>query len=201
MGSISVNKLGALFLIVGPVLALVFFSLQPGSLLIESAEPSNPVASIRAFASNAALTNVTGLAVALGLVMTTVGLYVLQSGVRDGGTGDALSRAGLILIVFGNVGWVLDSVRQRRMGAGAGVDAGTGRRPRPPDRPDHGARLHGQIGHRHYVRHRHRAGVHTLQRRPLHQGRLQQDRRADSGPGIPRRHGELHRGGQFNQHV
>ena len=107
MGSISVNKLGALSLIIGPVLALVFFSLQPGSLLIESAEPSNPVESIRAFASNAALTNVTGLAVALGLVMTTVGLYVLQSGVRDGGTGDALSRAGLILIVFGNVGWVL----------------------------------------------------------------------------------------------
>ena len=31
MGSISVNKLGALSLIIGPVLALVFFSLQPGS--------------------------------------------------------------------------------------------------------------------------------------------------------------------------
>ena len=104
MGSISVNKLGALSLIAGPVLAMAFFSLQPGSLLIESAEPSNPVESIRAFASNAALTNVTGLAVSLGLVMTTLGLYVLQSGVRDGGSGDALARAGLVRIVFGNVG-------------------------------------------------------------------------------------------------
>ena len=37
MGSISVNRLGALSLIVGPILALVFFLFQPGGLLIENA--------------------------------------------------------------------------------------------------------------------------------------------------------------------
>ena len=66
MGSISVNKLGALSLIVGPVLALVFFLFQPGGLLIENAAPSSPVASITALASNVALTNITAMVIALG---------------------------------------------------------------------------------------------------------------------------------------
>ena len=86
---------------------MVFFLFQPGGLLIESADSSDAVASVTAAGSNAALSNITAMVIALGLVMTTLGLYVLQSGVRDGGPGDALSRAGLILIVFGNVGWVL----------------------------------------------------------------------------------------------
>ena len=107
MGTISVDKLGALSLIAGPVLAFVFFLIQPGGVLIESADLSDHVGSITAAASNVWLSNITALVIALGLVMTTYGLYVVQIGIRGGGNGDALSRAGLILIVFGNVGWVL----------------------------------------------------------------------------------------------
>ena len=107
MGTMSVNKLGGLLLILGPVLAIVFFLIQPGGLLIESADPSDPVASITAVASNAALSNITALVIPLGLIMSIFGLYVVQAGVRDNGVGDALSRAGLTLIVIGNIGWVM----------------------------------------------------------------------------------------------
>ncbi len=107
MGSLSVNKLGALSLIVGPVLAFVFFLIQPGGLLVGSADPSDPVASVSAVASDPSLSDVTALVIALGLVMTTYGLYVVHAGIRDGGSGDALSGAGFMLVLFGNVGWVL----------------------------------------------------------------------------------------------
>ncbi len=54
MGTLSVNRLGALALIVGPVLAVVFFLLEPGALLVDRADSSDAIASITALASNAA---------------------------------------------------------------------------------------------------------------------------------------------------
>ena len=106
MGTMSVNKLGGLSLILGPVLAFVFFLIQPGAMIIDSADLSDPVASITAAASNVVLSNLTAIMIALGLVVTTYGIYVLQSSVR-GGNGGALAQAGFTLILFGNVGWVL----------------------------------------------------------------------------------------------
>ena len=107
MGTLSVNRLGALALIVGPVLAVVFFLLEPGALLVDRADSSDAIASITALASNAALAHLVAFVVPLGLILALYGLYVLQTGVRDGGSGDALSRLGLLFITIASIGWVL----------------------------------------------------------------------------------------------
>ncbi len=106
MGALSLNRLGGLLLFLGPLLALIFFLIQPGGVLIESADPTDAVATITALASNAFLSNLTALVIALGLLATTFGLYVLQSNLRGGG-GDALTRIGLATIGLGNIGWIM----------------------------------------------------------------------------------------------
>ena len=103
----SLNHLGGIALIVGPILAIVFFLIQPGGILIDSADSTDAVASISAFASNAALTNITSIVVCLGLVTMVYGLYAVQAVTRDGGGGDALSRFGFLFILIGVVAWVI----------------------------------------------------------------------------------------------
>ncbi len=102
----SLNKLGGIALVVGPILSIVFFLLQPGGLFIDSADSTDAVGSITALASNTALTNLTAIVISLGLAMMVYGFYAVQSVTRGGG-GDALSRFGLLLIVAGSFGWVL----------------------------------------------------------------------------------------------
>ena len=106
MGALSLNRLGGLSLFLGPLLALIFFLIQPSGVLIDSASPTDAVATIMALASNTALSNLTALVIVLGLVATTFGLYVLQSNLRGGG-GDALTRVGLGTIAIGNIGWIM----------------------------------------------------------------------------------------------
>jgi hypothetical protein len=106
MGSISLNRLGGIALVAGPVLAIVFFLLQPGGVLIDSADTTDAEASITALASNTALVDVTAILISLGLVLMVYGFYAVQDVTRDG-DGDALSRFGLLLIVVGAFGWVL----------------------------------------------------------------------------------------------
>ena len=102
----SLNKLGGIALVVGPILSIVFFLLQPGGFFIDSADSTDAVGSITALASNTALTNLTAIVISLGLAMMVYGFYAVQSVTRGGG-GDALSRFGLLLIVAGSFGWVL----------------------------------------------------------------------------------------------
>ena len=106
MGSISLNRLGGVALIAGPVLAIVFFLLQPGGALIDSADTTDAEGTITALASNTALVDVTAILICLGLVLMVYGFYAVQNVTRNGG-GDALSRLGLLLIVVGVFGWVL----------------------------------------------------------------------------------------------
>ena len=67
MGTISVNRLTGLSLIFGPTIAFVFFLIEPGGLLIDSVDVSDAVGSITAKGGNAALTNVTNIAIILAL--------------------------------------------------------------------------------------------------------------------------------------
>ena len=122
MGTISVNRLGALALIVGPVLAIIFFLIEPGGLLVDRADPTDAVASITALASNPALAHLSAFVVPLGLIVTLYGLYVLQSGVRDGGGGDALSRLGFGVLVIANFGWIV-SLGLNHVIANTGISA------------------------------------------------------------------------------
>ena len=107
MSTLSLNKLGGLSLVLGPLLAFAFFLIQPGGLLIESAKPSDSAALIAAAADNVVLSNLTAIVIALGIIMTTYGMYVVQAGLRGSGNGESLALAGFLLLLFGNVGWVM----------------------------------------------------------------------------------------------
>ena len=106
MGTISVNRVAGLSLIFGPVIAFVFFLIEPGGLLIDSADVSDPVGSITAKGANAALTNVTNIAIILGLALILSGLYALMRNVTLQGNGKALVQMGFFMIFVGLTGWI-----------------------------------------------------------------------------------------------
>ena len=107
MGTISVNRLAGLSLIFGPIIAFVFFLIEPGGLLIDSAEVSDAVGSIKAKGANAALTNVTNIAIILGLALILSGLYALMRNVTLQGNGKAFAQMGFFMIFVGLTGWIL----------------------------------------------------------------------------------------------
>ena len=107
MGTISVNRLAGLSLIFGPLIAFIFFLIEPGGLLIDSAEVSDAVGTITAKSANAALTNVTNIATILGLALILSGLYALMRNVTLQGNGKALVQMGFFMIFVGLTGWIL----------------------------------------------------------------------------------------------
>ena len=107
MGTISVNRLAGLSLIFGPIIAFVFFLIEPGGLLIDSAEVSDAVGSVTAKGANAALTNVTNIGIILGLSLILSGLYALMRNVTLEGNGKALAQMGFFMIFVGLTGWIL----------------------------------------------------------------------------------------------
>ena len=107
MGTISVNRLAGLSLIFGPIIAFVFFLVEPGGLLIDSASVSDAVGSITAKSSNALLTNITNIAITLGLALILSGLYALMRNVTLQGNGKALVQMGYFMIFVGLTGWIL----------------------------------------------------------------------------------------------
>lgn len=109
MGTISINRLGGLSLIVGPVLALVFFFMAPGQMLVEQTDPTDTAGFVKVMQDNALLTHLTSFVIPLGLVMMLFGFYALQGLVRTGGNGDSLSRLGITFLFFGVIGWVMSS--------------------------------------------------------------------------------------------
>ena len=106
MGTISVNRLAGLSLIFGPIIAFVFFLIEPGGMLIDRAEVSDAVGSISAKSSNAALTNVTNIAIILGLALILSGLYALMRNVTLEGNGKAFVQMGFFMIFVGLTGWI-----------------------------------------------------------------------------------------------
>ena len=79
--SAAMNRFGGWALVIGPLLALGFFLVEPGGLLIDPADSTDAVASITAKASNTALTHLTALIVPFGLALLLFGYIVLQAGV------------------------------------------------------------------------------------------------------------------------
>ena len=107
MGTISVNRVAGLSLVFGPIIAFVFFLIEPGGLLIDSAEVSDPVGSITAKGANAALSKVTNIGIILGLAIILSGLYALMRNVTLEGNGKALVQMGFFMIFVGLTGWIL----------------------------------------------------------------------------------------------
>ena len=109
MGTISVNRVAGLSLIFGPIIAFVFFLIEPGGLLIDSADVSDAVGSITAKGANGALTKVTNIAIILGLALILSGLYALMRNVTLQGNGKALVQMGFFVIFVGLTGWILSN--------------------------------------------------------------------------------------------
>ena len=107
MNTISVERLGGLALIVGPILAFVMYLLQPGGLLINTVEPSDVNGAIEALADNRTLSNITVTLVCFSLVLMAFGLCVLQSTIGRAGGGDAVSKVGLMFMLIGLTAWFL----------------------------------------------------------------------------------------------
>ncbi len=106
MNTLSLNKLGAICLIAGPLVAWVFFILQPGGLLIDPAELSDAKGWVAATTSNSGWTEFTSIIVAFGLMIMVFGFYTVQSSVRGSGACDVLTRAGFSMMLLGTAGWV-----------------------------------------------------------------------------------------------
>ena len=109
IGTISVNKLGGLAIIFGPVFTLVFFFLQPGGAIIDAADPASAVATISAMLANSGLATLCSVLIPVGLLIMLFGMTVVQGNLRSDGNGDALSRLGLLFLTIGIVCWVIGS--------------------------------------------------------------------------------------------
>ena len=97
----AMNRFGGWALVIGPLLALGFFLIEPGGLLIDSADSTDAVASITARASNTTLTHLTALVTPFGLALLLFGYIVLQAGaIREGGG----IGAALLAVVFLGIG-------------------------------------------------------------------------------------------------
>lgn len=105
MRAVSENTLGGLALIVGPLLAIVFFVLQPGGILINSAEMDEAYATIYALSRYHILANVTVIAISLGLIVSLYGQYALLGSIQGNAGRAALARLGFVFLAVGGAGW------------------------------------------------------------------------------------------------
>ena len=114
MGTHLLNKLEAWSLIVGPPLALIFFMVEPGGMLIDSAEASDPLGKISAYVANTSMSHITGLVIPLGLLLMLYGIsginrVIVGQAIRDDSMAAALSRLGILCLTVGAFGWIIIS--------------------------------------------------------------------------------------------
>ena len=107
MATKTVDKLEALGLIVGPVMALLFFLLEPGGIVIDPVESGDAVGTITALASNPTLAHVSSLLVPLSLVLMLFGLAGISRVTQGEKMSGGLSRLGILCMTIGGIGWIL----------------------------------------------------------------------------------------------
>ena len=99
MGTLSANRLGAIALIIGPILGLVFWFLTPGYGFVDQARPGDAQAIIVALMTNGTWAHVCGFLTLLGILLFGYGLLNVNSSIQSGGNGDAFSKFGTYLVV------------------------------------------------------------------------------------------------------
>ncbi len=126
MGDISISKLAGYSLIVGPILALISYFIQPGGILGiggEMADPTDSAAVVTLLADNAELGTLTALLIPVGVLIFLSGIvFFVQN--MSGGSGHAIARLGLPMVMAGIFGWVLSSAIAMGISAGEGSEAG-----------------------------------------------------------------------------
>jgi hypothetical protein len=114
----SVNKLGGLCLIIGPVMALIFYMIQPGNMIVSPADTGDAQASMDALKNNAMLTSLCALLVPLGLILWLYGIRALYGNGEETGWG----RLGVQFILIATIGWVASLGLQHVVVVGPGND-------------------------------------------------------------------------------
>ena len=104
MGDISVNKLGGLSLIVGPVVCLVFYFIQQLGVIGSDVDPADGNAVVAALAGNSSLATLTSIGISIALIIMLHGIVRLAFK-----SSDALSSLGMKFVIVGTVGWVIAS--------------------------------------------------------------------------------------------
>lgn len=107
MNARYIHKLEALSMIVGPAVALLFFLVEPGGMLIDSADSTDYVGRITALSSNSALARVAGLFVPLGLLIMLYGMSGVNRATVERDTAGAASRFGILSVTVGGFGWII----------------------------------------------------------------------------------------------
>ena len=102
MGDISVNKLGGLSLIVGPVVCLVFYFIQQLGVIGSDVDPADGNAVVMALTSNSSLATLTSIGISIALIIMLHGIVRLALE-----SSDALSSLGMKFVIVGTVGWVI----------------------------------------------------------------------------------------------
>ena len=104
MGDISVNKLGGLSLIGGPVVCLVFYFIQQLGVIGSDVDPADGNAVVAALAGNSSLATLTSIGISIALIIMLHGIVRLAFE-----SSDALSSLGMKFVIVGTVGWVIAS--------------------------------------------------------------------------------------------
>jgi ribosomal protein L30E len=126
MGDIPVTKLAGYSLIVGPILALVCYFIQPGGILGiggATADPTDSAAVVKLLADNSELGTLTSLLIPVGVLVFLSGIMFFVQNMA-GGSGHAVARLGLPMVMAGIFGWVLSSAVSMAISAGVATDAG-----------------------------------------------------------------------------
>ena len=111
-------------MIVGPALALLFFLVEPGGMLIDSVDSTDYAGKITALSSNTALARVAGLFVPLGLLIMLYGMSGVNRATVERDTAGAVSRFGILSVTVGGFGWIIADGANHLL---AGVDVASER--------------------------------------------------------------------------
>ena len=107
MKKYAISKPEAVALMIGPILALGFFLLEPGGVLIDSKESTDHMGKVTAFVENSALSHVVALVVPFALVLALYGFAGLHRVIDKNDLFDGVARLGIVSLIIGGVGWIM----------------------------------------------------------------------------------------------
>lgn len=109
METFSIRKLEALALIIGPIVALTFFLLEPGSLFIDPVDATDTLGKIETLNSNKSISHLVGVLVPLGLVILLYGVVGLKRAFNANNMADSFAQFGVFCLIIGGFGWFISS--------------------------------------------------------------------------------------------
>ncbi|MFL2664994.1 MAG: hypothetical protein ACJ0G8_03435 [Dehalococcoidia bacterium] len=108
--NIDAKKMAGYCLIIGPLMALVSFFIQPGGILGiggSTPEPLDFVAGKNLAVDNSALAIITGILVTMGLLKLLSGIVFYANNVMQNGDGYGLGRVSMPFFMAAVIGWTI----------------------------------------------------------------------------------------------